>query len=155
MGQTWITNHLPAANWTAVAASADGTKSVAVASGGSIYSSTDSGAIWISNTAPTLAWQAVASAADGNALFAAAWNGSIWVRRTAPTPQLEITLASDNLKVSWLVPSVVFKLQEAPRLMAGGWTDVTNTVTLNVSNVNNELLLPPPAMNTFYRLQRP
>ena len=153
MGRTWRTNNLPGVNWTAVASSADGSHFVGVASNGRIYSSSDSGATWSSNSAPALAWQAVASSADGNVLFAAATNGGIWMRRTGAAPRLGITRTGNGLRASWLVPSAALKLQQTALLTPAVWSDVTNTPTLNTSNLNSELLLSTPGDNTFYRLR--
>lgn len=77
--QTWTQTSAPITNWTAIASSADGVKLVAVASGGAIYTSTNSGASWAPATnAPDQAWRAVASSADGNKLIAAVRGGGIY-----------------------------------------------------------------------------
>ncbi len=66
-------------NWSAIAASADGTKLVAVVNGGAIYTSTDSGATWEEQKDPPVQdWNAVASSADGTKLVATANNGHIY-----------------------------------------------------------------------------
>jgi hypothetical protein len=62
-----------------VASSADGAKLVAVsirigASGGLIYTSSDSGATWTQTTAPRQDWQQVASSSDGTKLVAVSSN---------------------------------------------------------------------------------
>src|SRR5262249_12316705 len=88
IGQTWRSNALPPATWRAATTSADGTRFVAVAMSGLIYSSSNAGATWISNNAPALHWQAVSSSADGHTVFAAASKGSIWALRTIPEPVL-------------------------------------------------------------------
>ena len=151
-GVTWVTNTLPSTNWSAVASSADGAKSVAVATGGSIYSSYDAGATWSPNDAPNLQWQAVASSADGNLLFAAASNGGIWVKRTLATPKLRI-VPDPNLPIlSWTVPSVSAVLQESNAL-DGIWTDVTNPPTLNLSDLSYQVSITPFGGNGFYRLK--
>ena len=77
--QTWTQTSAPITNWTAIASSADGVKLVAVASGGAIYTSTNSGASWAPATnAPDQAWRAVASSANGNKLIAAVRGGGIY-----------------------------------------------------------------------------
>jgi hypothetical protein len=35
------------------------------------------------------------------------------------------------------------------------WTDVTNPPTLNLTNLQNQVALPLPAGNVFYRLKTP
>src|SRR5206468_505232 len=67
----------PMNSWSAVAASADATRLVAVAGDGfssdpGIYVSTNSGSTWIQTSAPSNLWTAVASSADGTKLVAAA-----------------------------------------------------------------------------------
>jgi hypothetical protein len=68
------------ANWQSITSSADGTKLAAVVSGGSIYTSTDSGATWTERTsAGSRYWQSITSSADGTKLAAVvAYNGSIY-----------------------------------------------------------------------------
>jgi photosystem II stability/assembly factor-like uncharacterized protein len=79
-GATWTTN--VAANWfNRIAASADGTKWIAVFRSASvnIYVSADSGNTWTqTGSLASTAWNAVAMSADGNKLFAAILNGSIY-----------------------------------------------------------------------------
>jgi hypothetical protein len=75
-GMTWAPANAPGNTWTAVAASADGTRLVAasctVYNGGDglIYVSTNSGASWAPSTAPYNDWSALASSADGTKLVA-------------------------------------------------------------------------------------
>src|SRR5712691_621733 len=69
--QTWTLTSAPIASWKAVASSADGTKLVAAIQGGSICTSTNSGAAWTRTSAPNLGWSSVASSADGTKLVAA------------------------------------------------------------------------------------
>jgi hypothetical protein len=62
-----------------VASSSDGTNLVAVsikigASGGLIYTSSNSGATWTQTTAPRQDWQEVASSSDGTKLVAVSSN---------------------------------------------------------------------------------
>jgi hypothetical protein len=93
-----LTNAPPPPNgWQAVACSADGTKFVAAAYQGGIYTSTNSGATWISNAAPALRWFSVASSDDGTKLAAVSYsgNGQVWTNSgttwyptTAPTSTL-------------------------------------------------------------------
>ncbi len=154
MGQTWVTNPVPAVDWLAAAASADGTKFVVGSGCGLIYSSSDSGTTWTSNSAPALHWyrNCLASSADGNTVFAAASAGGVWVRRTTPAPVLRAGAVRSGLKLSWLVPSATFQLQQTPSLGAPVWSDVTNLPALNLTNLNHEVFLPQPPANVFFRL---
>jgi hypothetical protein len=89
----------PHNGWLSVACSADGTKLVACASQGGIYTSTDSGSTWISNAAPAKYWRSVCSSADGTRLAATTWsgNGQVWTNsgtNWSPTPAPTASLAS-------------------------------------------------------------
>ena len=57
-----------------MASSSDGTKLVAVANPGYIYTSSDSGKNWKQRTAPQQAWQSVALSSDGTKLVAVSDN---------------------------------------------------------------------------------
>ena len=79
-GVSWTQTSAPSDNWTSVAASADGTKLVALAAplwsgsnyldGGAIYRSSDAGTTWVQASAPSNVWSCVASSADGTKLVA-------------------------------------------------------------------------------------
>ena len=65
-------------NWISVASSSDGTKLVAVAaSGGQIYTSTDSGVNWTARES-SRDWRSVASSSDGGKLVAVVSGGQIY-----------------------------------------------------------------------------
>jgi hypothetical protein len=66
---------------------------------------------------------------------------------------MNLTPANGNLKLSWLVPSTNFVLQQS--LDMGSWADVTNTPVLNLTNFQNEVILPPTGSSGFYRLKMP
>ena len=71
IAQIWTqATNAPSKTWWSVASSADGTKLVAAAYGGAIYTSPDSGVTWISNNVPVRNWFSVASSADGMRLVA-------------------------------------------------------------------------------------
>jgi photosystem II stability/assembly factor-like uncharacterized protein len=76
----------PSSPWTAAAASADGTKWVAIPSVGQLATSTDSGTTWVLRDV-VRTWSSVASSADGTRLYATVAGGQI--------------LASTNSGVSW------------------------------------------------------
>jgi photosystem II stability/assembly factor-like uncharacterized protein len=90
-----------------VASSADGTKLVAAAHDGYIYTSADSGATW-TQRGSSQAWVSVASSADGKNLVAAVcdWNsssgyvytsgdaGATWTEQTGSTSQCWQSVAS-------------------------------------------------------------
>ena len=124
-GATWASNRISEAGsqlWQGIASSADGNTLVAVAqSQDAIYVSKDAGATWTSNSVPEQVWYTVAASADGNALVAAAINsgtppdtgpGVIYTSYSTPTPQLNLAPLSNNLTVSWLLPSANFALRK-------------------------------------------
>jgi hypothetical protein len=152
-GNTWTSNDVPNQNWSSVAMSADGSKLAAVAYGGTIYTSTDSGNTWISNNVPDQFWTSVASSADGNELVAVASGGGIWISQSTPSPQLNLAPTNPDLKLSWIIPSINFVLQQSPDLSS--WTDMTDTPVLNLTNLQDEVTLPMAAGNNFYRLKTP
>jgi hypothetical protein len=86
--QTWTRTSAPTNAWTAVAASADGTRLVAVGNR-FIYTSTNYGLTWISNSAPITSWLSVASSADGTKLASVANSvytnsGTVWTLAFTP-----------------------------------------------------------------------
>jgi hypothetical protein len=81
-------------------------------------------------------WGCVASSADGGKLVAG---------ELAPT--------NPDLKLSWLVPSTNFVMQQSSDL--GSWMDMTNTPALNLTNLQNEVILSPTGRSCFYRLKTP
>ena len=88
--QPWATTDAPAVfGWEALAASADGTRLIAVParyasdSPAPIHISTNSGANWAQTSAPTNNWKSVASSAGGARLVAVASAASGWVRSDA------------------------------------------------------------------------
>ncbi|HSU56150.1 MAG TPA: sialidase family protein [Candidatus Dormibacteraeota bacterium] len=153
-GATWASNSLPPnSSWLAPACSADGRRITVIAQKGLIYSSTNSGLTWTSNSAPGLTWQSVASSADGNSVFAAPSGGKIWVRRTTPAPVLALTNSASGLVLSWVLPSAQFVVQRSDILQPPAWTDLSNAPLLNLTNLQNQLLLPTGNVSGYYRLR--
>jgi hypothetical protein len=152
-GTTWTSNLVQYASWPSVASSADGTKLVAGL--GWIYTSADSGTTWTQTSAPGWSQWWVASSADGARLVAAAEGGLVYTSYSIPTPQINITPASNNLALSWIIPSTNFVLQQNSDLTTANWSDVTNPPVLNLTNLQNQVMLPLPGGNSFYRLKTP
>ena len=75
-GFSW-TSHGSALSWHGIASSSTGAKLVAVANGGQIYTSTDSGANWTARDS-NRAWYSVASSSDGTKLVAVVFGGQIY-----------------------------------------------------------------------------
>ena len=67
-----------ARSWRAVASSSDGTRLVAAAAGGQLYTSSDGGATWTARDA-NRDWSSVASSADGSRLAATDAGGQIYI----------------------------------------------------------------------------
>jgi DNA-binding beta-propeller fold protein YncE len=145
---------LVAHSWICVASSTDGSKLAAVSDALGplgLITSTNSGASWTTNAVPFLDWNAVALSADGAKLVATVGYpsiGPIYVLQTTPSPVLSLS-AADNV-LSWIIPSLDFTLQQSPDLQ--NWTDVTNPPMLNLTNLQNQVTLPAPDGNSFFRL---
>jgi hypothetical protein len=169
-GTTWISNSVENANIVSCASSADGSILVAVAAnpdigigGGLIFTSTNFGASWTQADAPVKNWTCVAASADGHELigsalpdpftpYQSAWNGGIYLSQTTPAPRINVTPTNGNLLLSWIIPSTNFVLEANSDLTSTNWTDVTNAPVLNLTNLQDEVTLPLPAGNCFYRL---
>jgi hypothetical protein len=57
-------------------------------------------------------------------------------------------------RISWLVPSTSFLLQQSSSVDSSNWVDVTNQPTLNLTNLHNEATLSLSSGNVFYRLRQ-
>ncbi len=162
-GLSWTSNNAPNIGWSAIASSADGTKLVASGYGGSpaTYVSTNAGAIWQQGATTLNTFLTIASSADGNRLAATYGGGivivpgGVYVSYSTATPLLNINNTMTNLNLTWLVPSTNFVLQQDLDLNTTNWLNVTNTAVLNLTNLHNQVTLPLPIGNTFYRLKTP
>jgi len=54
-----------------------------------------------------------------------------------------------------MMPSTDFVLQQSFDLTPTGWTTLTNTLTLNFTILQYQIILSPPAGNGFYQLKTP
>ena len=134
-----------------VASSADGSKLIIC--GTQIYTSTNFGINWTSTNIPGKTWYSAASSADGCELLAGENQTGVWICQVTPYPQLNIAPSINNRALSWLVPSTNFVLQQSTDLAS--WTDMTDTPVLNLTNLQNELILSPTNSSGFYRLKTP
>jgi photosystem II stability/assembly factor-like uncharacterized protein len=163
-GDSWTLTSAPSNMWISVAMSADGNRITAAAVEnspnvpGAIYTSTNFGATWISNNVPSQMWTSVATSADGGKWVATsgfnefnAPRGSIYTLQSTPAPSINIEPINGDLNSSWTVPSTNFVMQQSPDLL--NWADMTNRPVLNLTNLQNEVLLSPPGSNVFYRLK--
>jgi hypothetical protein len=69
--------------------------------------------------------------------------------QTTPPPVMNLS-ALDNV-ISWIIPSLDFNLQQSPDLL--NWTDMTNVPFPNFTNLENQVALPSPVENSFFRLK--
>jgi hypothetical protein len=152
----------PVKDWFSVSSSADGKKLAALAFGSSasltnaIYTSLDAGVTWTVNYAPATAWEWVASSADGNKLVAVAnlsndGLGRVYTLQNTPSPELDLSISENGPLASWIIPSQNFTLQQSFDLSS--WTDVTNPPALNLTTLQNELVVPISGGNGYYRLK--
>jgi len=155
-GLGWIQqSNAPNVAWASVASSADGTKLVAAPNGGYLYTSTNSGLTWSTNN-PSEYWHSVASSADGGNLVAVNYvnpNTSIYFWQSVYKPALSVKSTSKSLVLSWPVSSTNFTLQQSTNLIS--WSNVTNQPNLNLTNLQNQVLLTPPGQSGLYRLKTP
>ena len=160
-GAIWTQTSASNQEWYAVASSADGTK--LLAAGGNIhppqnynrevYLSTNSGGTWTQASLPDAEWLSVASSADGSEwMVGAEYQTGIWIGRTVPSPQLNLGLVSNNLALSWVVPSTNFVLQQTADLKTPNWVPLTNVPSLNPSNLQEQVTLPSSNGGGFFRL---
>ena len=165
LGTSWTSNSFPIASSSlSIASSADGITLVG-AGGDLLCVSTDSGITWTTNVFPNMEIVCVASSADGHTLFAVIsptmghlgklGGGLIYTWYSPPTPRLNLAPSDTGLVLSWLVPSTNFMLQQNSDLSTSNWMTVTNATALNLTNLQNQVILPPPAGNSFYRLATP
>ena len=147
-GISWRTNPIVG---SFVASSADGKRLIISIYASEYYASTDSGVTWVTNSTPFSSY-AFALSADGCRLFATSFSQGIWVGQVDPSPQLNLAAADTSLALSWLVPSTDFVLQQNLYLTTTNWVTLTNAPTLNFTNLNNELTLPPSNSSGFFRL---
>jgi hypothetical protein len=63
---------------------------------------------------------------------------------------MNITPTNGNYTLSWTVPSTNFVMQQSSNLIS--WSNVTNTPALNLTNLQNQVMLSPSNSSGFYRL---
>jgi hypothetical protein len=147
---------------------------LAAVSGLGIVFSLDSGATWTPTHAPAQEWNALACSSDGRRLVAASdyldlgisqgtIGGNICtlqlplpppVSPPSSSPSLSIGLSDGALGLSWLVPSTSFVLQQNHDLNTTNWIDLPMSPTLNFTNLNYQVTVPPSLGSQFYRLRQ-
>ena len=81
--------------------------------------------------------------------------GGIYLWQTVRPPQLNLTPAGGNLAVSWLVPSTNFVLQLNSDLSTTNWMELPDPPSLNLTNLQNQVIVSPTNSSGFYRLVTP
>jgi parallel beta-helix repeat protein len=121
-GTTWTLTDAPSKVWVALAGSGNGSRWVAAALSGELYTSADSGNTWQQQAAaPKQIWAAVAYSADGSRIVAAGWYprgllftstdlGATWTNPNSPTVPFQpstngvgwysAALSADGLKLA-------------------------------------------------------
>ena len=120
------------------------------------FISTNWGATWADSDAPTGdPWGAVVSSADGSKVLAVRTSSlvELYTLQTTPTPSLAITPSSTNALLSWTIPSTDFTLEQNSDLTTTNWTDVPTPPVLNLTNLQNQVIVVPTNCNTFFRLK--
>lgn len=151
-GMTWVSNAFPRATWRTVASSADG----AVLAGAVLptFIAVSTNGVWTSNTPPTSqSFSCIASSADGGQLVGAVETGGIYVLRTVRPPLLKVAETGSGLLLDWLVPCTNFVLQQSTDLLS--WVEVTNSPSLNLTNLHYQVMLSQTNESAFYRLASP
>jgi sugar lactone lactonase YvrE len=155
-GADWQPTSAPRESWAAVASSADGSRLVAAASPGQIYTSKNAGATWTASFPagpPASNWRSLCSSADGRRLVALVADGGVFTSQSIPTLALSIAASRADHVLSWTIPSMDFTLQQNPDLTTTNWTDVPTPPVLNLSNLQNQVIVSPTNGKTFYRLK--
>jgi len=155
---------------TTVASSANGKKVFAVNNTG-IYTSTNFGMTWTYQTNLT---GSIACSADGNRAAIAVGRitevlislpdgrvissyipsaGPIYISSFRPIPSINMVRTNGHSMLSWFVPSTDYILQYSSDFST--WTNVTNQPVLNLTNLQNEVMLPMSNSSGFYRLKTP
>ena len=84
-------------HWRSIASSSDGSKLAAVVYGGSLYTSSDSGATWTEQTAAgSRDWSSIASSSDGTKLAAVVDGGSLYTSSDSGATWTERTTAGSR-----------------------------------------------------------
>jgi hypothetical protein len=89
-------------------------------------------------------WYAIGSARNGSKLM-------ITGDASQPAPALTIKQSNGCVVVSWPAEFKSFVLQENSDLASTNWVDVTNSINTVVND--NQVVLPHPVGNDFYRLR--
>ena len=79
--------------------------------------------------------------------------GQIYVSQSTPAPVLIAAGTSSGLMLSWVVPSTELVLQQDSELGTTNWTEWPMAPALNLTNLQNQVLISPLSSHGFYRLK--
>jgi len=130
-----------ARNWHSIASSADGTKLVAVAYGGQIYTSTDSGATWTPRESDRAWYQAALSAVgtkmvavvSGGQIYTSTDSGVTWTARDTTRSWYSVASSADGTKLvagtngGQIYTSTDSGVSWTPRDSARSWISVASS----------------------------
>ena len=116
---------------------------------------TNAGSSWKVLSGAYTGFNGIALSADGSRLFAAFYLGGIFSQTFPATPNLGIAAANGAAKLSWVVPSMNLALQSRTNLNSDAWQTVSNAPGLNLTNLQEEVVVPMAGSNSFFRLASP
>ena len=148
-GATWNPTGAPSNTWNANAMSADGSKLFASLAPGIIYTSVDSGVTWQLTDTTSDYWDLIVTSVDGTRSVSMAQT----VDTSLSPPAVHLAASGSSSTLSWPSPSTGFTLQQSTDLAANNWSIVP--VRPNVTNNQNQVTVPLPAGEVFYRLEFP
>jgi hypothetical protein len=158
-GLSWSSLGTQIPGYATMVSSADGSTMLTFGGGigqeqypATLWVSTNSGVNWTPGGPTNMTWSALASSADGRELAAVSEYGGVWISQTPPSPQLNLSFSGNNLNFSWIVPSTNMLLEQSFDLV--NWTLLTNTLSLDLTNLQDELTLSPTNGAGFFRLEQ-
>lgn len=80
------------------------------------------------------------------------WNSNFLNILSGLVPTLTITLSGTNCLLSWPTNAQAFSLQSSTNLLAGSWSNVTNSAA--IVGTAYSVTLNPTQMTTFFRLKK-
>jgi len=133
--------------WTGVASSANGNKLAAITSGGSIYTSTNSGLNWNRQTNPsTAAWVSIASSADGSKLAAMIYGGGIY---TSVNSGMDWFLQTNAPAAAW--QSVASSTNGSKLAAVANWDGTLGGIYTSVNSGTNWTLQTSAPTNAIWQ----
>lgn len=152
-GASWSKVDMPEKAMQSLSVSADGRK-IAISSR-TVFTSSNAGTNWVTNSIPypTEAWLTAMSADGGSLVVANPGSGRVYYSGTIQPPTISLKREPDANRLSWVIPSTSFALEQNTDPYWSDWLPVTNLPTLNLSNLHLEVTLPASGDNRFFRLK--